>query len=82
MAFNSKTLATFLDEDDLLLLNTMQSRKYPLVLQLEDISDAQCKHLFRFNKAGLNNRNHTGFSMHQLQFFSGMEGLYIVIRWL
>lgn len=44
MALNSKTLATFLDEDDLLLLNTMQSRKYSLVLQLEDISDAQCKH--------------------------------------
>lgn len=44
MALNSKTLPTFFDEDDLLLLNTMQSRKYLLVLQLKDISDAQCKH--------------------------------------
>lgn len=69
MALNSKTLPTFFDEDDLLLLNTIQSRKYSLVQKLEDISDAQCKHLFRFNKAGINDRNHTGFSMHQLHIF-------------
>lgn len=73
MALISKTLPTFLDEDDLLLLNTMQSRKCSLVLQLEDISDAQCKHLFRFNPAGLNDRNHTGLWMHQLHslFWNG-----------
>lgn len=35
-------------DDDL----TMISRKYPPVLRVEDISNAQCKHLFRFEKGG------------------------------
>lgn len=41
-----KDIANIFDEDDLLLLNTIQSRKYSLVLKLEDISDAQCKNYF------------------------------------
>lgn len=39
-----KDIGNIFSIDDLLLLNTMQSRKYSLVLQLKDISDAQCKH--------------------------------------
>lgn len=54
MALNSKTLAAILNEDDLLLLDTVQSQKYPSILQLEDSSYTQCKHLFRFDKGGLN----------------------------
>lgn len=85
MALNSKTLAAILDDDDLLLLDTVQSQKYPSILQLEDISDTQCKHLFRFDKGGLNDLRcmleiPQVFRCNNRTVCSGMEGLCVVIR--
>lgn len=60
----------------------MISRKYPPVLRVEDISNAQCKHLFRFEKGGWNDlrcmMEIPQVSMRLSQF--GMEGLCVVIR--
>lgn len=85
MALNSKTLAAILDDDDdLLLLDTVQSQKYPSILQLEDISYTQCKHLFRFDKEGLNDLRcmmeiPQVFRCNNRTVCSWIEGLCVVI---
>ena len=86
MALDLRTLAAISEDDDLLLLSTMHDNaKYQSVLRFEDMSDSQCEHAFRFDKAGLNElsvamRMPESFQAPNRTKFSRIEGLCVLLR--